>query len=92
MKRFKRSTIIPLVLFAYLLIMAYVGRGLYYSGEYMHYFGVIGLTLIVLVILHFSLKRKERLRKEREDDMYGKYEDDNASKPEDKENSNNKPN
>lgn len=65
----KKSTIIPLALLAYLGAMCYVGREHLYSGNKIFYFCVIAVTLLVIVLLHFSLKRKERLRREREDDI-----------------------
>jgi len=65
----KRSTLIPVLLLIYLAIMSYIGRDELKQGHYAYYFGVIGATLAVIAILHFSLKKRERLRKEREDDM-----------------------
>lgn len=65
----KRSTIIPLALLMYLGVMCYVGRSLFFEGRYFYYFGVISASLLAIILLHFSLKRKERLRREREDDM-----------------------
>lgn len=53
----------------YLAVMAYIGRSELYAGHYLYYFGIIGATLIVIVLLHFSLKRRERLRRERESDL-----------------------
>ena len=35
----------------------------------MQYFGVIGVTVIILILLHFNLKKRERLRQKRMDDM-----------------------
>jgi heme exporter protein D len=66
----KKSTLIPLVLLAYLAVMSYIGYPAYASGEYtpFYYFGIIGVTLCVIVLLHFSMKRRERLRDERERD------------------------
>ena len=76
-RRFKRSTILPLALLAYACFMAYVGRGYYYSGEYLHYFGVLGATLVVLILLHFSLKRKEAMQEKRNKETeYGTYDAD----------------
>ena len=51
--------------------MCYIGYGGYASGEFsaLYYFGVIAGSLLVIILLHFSLKRRERLRKEREDDI-----------------------
>ena len=65
-KKFKGSIVIPCALVAYLIFMAYYGRNLFFRGEYLHYFGVIAVTLAIIVILHFSLKKKEKLREKRE--------------------------
>ena len=67
----KRSTIIPLVLAIYLAVMASIGWKDYSAGRMSatYYFGIIGITLVVLVLLHFNLKRRERLRRERLDDI-----------------------
>ena len=48
--------------------MAYVGRGQVAAGKYLQYFGVMGVSLLVIVLLHFTLKHKERLKKLREND------------------------
>lgn len=67
----KKSVILPLALVAYLGAMSYVGYSGYASGEFspIRYYGVIAVSFIVIILLYFSLKRKEKLRKEREDDM-----------------------
>ncbi len=67
----KKSIVIPILLLIYLGFMSYVGYSGYASGEYsaFYYFGVIAATLCVIVILHFNLKRRERLRRERERDL-----------------------
>ena len=73
-RRFKRSTVLPLALLAYTGFMAYLGRGYYFSGDYLHYFGVLGATLVVLILLHFSLKRKEAMQEKRNNESeYGSY-------------------
>ena len=66
-----KSIVIPLVFLVYLGIMSYIGYDGYLSGEFssLYYFGVIIGSLVVIILLHFSLKRRERLRKEREEDM-----------------------
>lgn len=56
----KRSTLTPLILLAYLAVMAYTGRGELYQGHYLFYFGIIGATLIVILLLHIFLKRRNR--------------------------------
>lgn len=62
MKKFKKSTYLPVLLALYLLVMAYIGLPILRRGDYLYYFSVFGLSLLVIVLLHFSLKRKEKLR------------------------------
>lgn len=71
MKKLKRSTVIPVVLAIYLAVMAYIGYPEYASGKMLalYYFGVIAATVVILVLLHFNLKRRERLRRERIEDI-----------------------
>ena len=66
-----KSIIIPLVLLIYLGIMCYIGYDGYIAGEFsaLYYYGVIAGSLLVIVLLHFSLKRREKLRREREEEM-----------------------
>ena len=49
--------------FAFVNMTTYIGIFLLY------YFGIIAGSLLAIILLHFSLKRKERLRREREDDI-----------------------
>ena len=67
----KKSIIIPLVLLAYLGVMSYIGYPEYAAGRMtpLYYFGVIGCTLLVIILLHFFIKKRERLRRERIDDI-----------------------
>lgn len=69
--KLKRSTLIPLVLLDYLAVMASIGWKQYASGDMSatEYFGIIAITLAVIVLLHFNMKRRERLRAEREEDI-----------------------
>ena len=66
-----KAVVIPLALLAYLGVMCYIGYDGYASGEFsaLYYFGVIAVSLLVIILLHFLLKRRERLRREREDDI-----------------------
>jgi hypothetical protein len=68
MKRLKKSTFLPILLLLYLAAMSYIGFPEFQKGNYLYYFGIIGATLIVIFLLHLSLKRKERLQKKREED------------------------
>lgn len=68
--------ILPICLFVYLAIMAYVGRAeLLVEKAYFSYFGKIALELGIIVMLYFVLKRCSRLRQQREEDMNGKNSD-----------------
>lgn len=64
----KKSTYIPLLLLIYLGVMSYIGRGEFLSGNYFYYFGIIGTTLVCIILLHFFMKKRDRLRREREKD------------------------
>lgn len=69
--RLNRSILIPGVLLIYLAVMSYIGYPAYHAGEMssLYYFGVIGATLVVIFLLHLNLKKRDRLRREREADM-----------------------
>ncbi len=69
--KIKRSTLVPSILAVYLAVMAWIGYPEYAAGHTsaLYYFGIIGITIVILILLHFSIKRRERLRKERLDDM-----------------------
>ena len=75
--KFKKSVYLPVALLIYLGYMAYLGRGYFYSGEYLYYFGIIAICLIVIILLHFSLKRKEKLKNDATE--YGTYSDDKSN-------------
>ena len=79
MKKLKRHVVIPLLMLVYLAVMAYIARQRLAAGEYLYYFGVIGISLIIIVLLYFVLKKKERLRREREESYYGSYQDDDKA-------------
>lgn len=73
-KKIKRSVYLPLVFLVYLAFMAYVGRGYYYSGQYLRYFGTIGASIVVIILLRWALKRRESLKEQRENEQqYGLY-------------------
>lgn len=69
MKRLKKSVIIPLTLLLYLVAMSIVGFPYYQSGQHLYYFGIIGATLCVIIILHFVLKKREKLQEQRKNEM-----------------------
>lgn len=61
----KRYNIITLLLIIYLAVMAYFGRGMLLSGNYWEYFSIIVITLLVIIMLRWALKRREKIRNER---------------------------
>lgn len=60
--KLRRSTFIPVLLLIYLGVMSYIGYPEFQQGHYLYYFGVIGVTLVIIAILHLFLKKRERLR------------------------------
>lgn len=42
--------------------MSYIGFHEYQEGNYLYYFGVIGVTLVIIALLHVFLKKRERQR------------------------------
>ncbi len=79
--KFKMSVVIPVLLFLYLCLMAWLGRERLADGDYLYYFGVIGVGLVIIVALHFVLKKKEYYRQKRRDEaIYGTYADEDKKK------------
>ena len=60
----KRSVVIPVILLIYLGVMSYIGRGELFAGHYLFYFGVIGITLVVIYLLHLTLKKREKMHEQ----------------------------
>lgn len=58
--RVRRSVWLPAVLLVYLAVMSYIGLPEFKAGHYLYYFGVIGITLVVIFLLHIFLKRREQ--------------------------------
>lgn len=77
----KRHIIIPAVLLVYLGVMSYIGYPEYASGHFssLYYFGVIGLSLCIIALLYFFIKKREQLRRERKDDIERNQPDDNPT-------------
>lgn len=82
-RRFQRSTVLPLALLIYLAVLAWIARGRFYSGDYLYYFGVIGGSLIIIALLYIVLRKRDRMRREQEEELYGPYPNDEASKESD---------
>ena len=54
----KKSTWLPILLLIYLAVMAYIGRGEFFAGNYLYYFGIIGATLLCIVLLRILLIKR----------------------------------
>lgn len=66
-----RPITIPLILLIYLGVMAYLGLEGLKTGQtsLLTYTLTIIVTLGIIIALHFFLKKREKLRKERLDDL-----------------------
>lgn len=84
--KIKRSVVFPLVMLAYLAVMAWLGRDRLERGEHFFYYGVIGVSLVIIVLLFFSLRKKEKLRERREKEQYGTYDDKTKGEDQDPDN------
>ncbi|MDE6489909.1 MAG: hypothetical protein K2L49_01980 [Muribaculaceae bacterium] len=63
----KKSTVIPVLLLAYLAVMSWMGYPAYASRQFsaLFYFGNIGLTAAIILFLHINLKRREQQNRNR---------------------------
>ncbi|MCH5245358.1 MAG: hypothetical protein J1E84_02755 [Muribaculaceae bacterium] len=61
-RRWRRSQWLPCLLLVYLAVMSYIGYPEFQAGNYLHYFGVIGITLIIIVLLRIFLKKRENIK------------------------------
>ncbi len=79
MKRLKRHVLVPLILLIYLAVMAYMGLPGLRSGVTppMQYFGTLFITLGIIILLYFFMKKRDRLRRERLDDIRENNKDNN---------------
>lgn len=69
--KYKRSTVLPLILLVYLCGMSWIGYKSVRTGEtsVTTYVLTIVVTLALIVALHFFLKKREKLRDERLEDI-----------------------
>lgn len=69
--KLKRYNVIPCILVVYLGVMIYLGYPDYKAGltSPWLYFGGSIFTLAVIILLRFNLKRRTKLRQEREDEI-----------------------
>lgn len=62
----KKSTYLPALLAVYLIVMAIIGRGLA-TTKPLEYYAVLAISAGVIVLLHFTLRKKERLAERKND-------------------------
>ena len=69
--KYSRAIIVPALLLVYLAVMAYLGLDGLRSGQtsLAAYVATIVVSLGVTILLHFLLKKRERLRRERMEDL-----------------------
>ena len=69
--KYSRAIIVPALLLVYLAVMAYLGLDGLRSGQtsLAAYVATIVVSLGVIILLHFFLKMRERLRRERMEDL-----------------------
>lgn len=69
--KFTRPVVIPLILLIYLAVMAFLGLDGLRTGQtsLFQYVATIVITLGIIVLLHFYLKKRERLRRQRLNDI-----------------------
>ena len=79
---FNRTTMLPLAMLVYLAVVAWMARERLMNGEYLFYFGVIGGSLVIIALLYFVLRRRERLRRQWDkEEQYGTYDGDQKNEP-----------
>ncbi len=69
--KLQRNTYLPLILLIYLVVMACISYGGIERGEISltMYILTILSSLCVIVALYYVIKRRDKLRREREDDI-----------------------
>lgn len=62
-RKFKRHIVLPAVLLIYLAVMAVIAYPKYEaSGKWGEYFAVIGISVLLLGMLFYILKRRQKMR------------------------------
>ncbi len=62
-RKIKRHILIPLLLLVYVTIMVVMAFPKYQeSGNWNEFFMILGISLLLIVLLYFIYKRKEKIR------------------------------
>lgn len=75
MKKSSKSTIVPLALLAYLGVIAYMGREHFLNGDYLFYFGVIGVSLGIILLVYIILRKRDKVKREHDQQLSRTYSD-----------------
>ncbi len=62
-----------MALLVYLAFMAYLGYPHLRAGETLFYFGVIAGSLVIILLLYLALRRRDRIRAERDEKLKSTY-------------------
>ncbi|MBQ0070087.1 MAG: hypothetical protein KBT09_10135 [Bacteroidales bacterium] len=82
MKKLNRTTLLPTALLVYLAVMAYLGYPHLQAGETLFYFGVIGASLVIIALLYIILRKRDKIRQQRDEKIRETYEkDEDKEKP-----------
>lgn len=69
----KKINITTIVLLVYLVVMAYIGRPANQeTPDYVEYYGVIGLTLVIIGLLRYVQIRRFKMRQKNKEEQSGK--------------------
>lgn len=69
MRKYKYIWLPTLLAIYFAFMTVYFGLDLLRSGEYLRFWGTIVAEMVVLIALVFFLKKREKLRNEREKDI-----------------------
>lgn len=68
-----KHILLPICLLIYLAVIAYIGRSAFYNPEERTMYLVkIVIGVVAIILLYFVLKKKIRLKQERENDINSK--------------------
>lgn len=79
MKKLSKTQLLPLALLLYLAFMAHVGRSHLHAGNTLYYYGVIVGSLVIIVLLYIVLRKRDRVRAERDEKLSRTYRHDNEN-------------
>ena len=60
--KLKKSILLPAALLIYTLVLAYLGRDMIENGSKIEYLATLGISLLIIVLLHIVLKKKEKTK------------------------------